>query len=254
MGKSIIDFINKILDTKKFIFRLWIVLWLCLLILLVLKFCFGIWYPIVSNNETFNNICKFIDERLWLYQIISFILYFTSFNIVYLTCTSKKKYSKVIEFILINLLIISCGIVKIYFSSLVGNILEIVSYFILFPIINIIQRNYNRKIKDILIPIIVYAVLNLWQFNILIVRNTSSLVLNDLPIIFGIIITLDYYLFLIIMWIGVSYMGWFSVGWFFGKDITALKAEKDKELSKTEPNMTKVKEIEKRIKELETEA
>ena len=64
------QFINKILDVPKLILRLWIILWLCLVILLVMKFCFGIWYPIVSNNEIFNNICKYTDEHKIIYIII----------------------------------------------------------------------------------------------------------------------------------------------------------------------------------------
>ena len=47
-------------------------------------------------------------------------------------------------------------------------------------------------------------------------------------------------------------MGLFSL-WFFGKDVTALKAEKEKELAKDQPDMKKVAEIDERIKELESE-
>ena len=46
-------------------------------------------------------------------------------------------------------------------------------------------------------------------------------------------------------------MGWFSAGWFWSKDVTVLKAEKEKELAKKNPDMDKVAKIEKRILELE---
>lgn len=45
-------------------------------------------------------------------------------------------------------------------------------------------------------------------------------------------------------------MGLWS-GWFFSKDITVLKAEKEKELAKAEPDMEKVADIEKQISEIE---
>ena len=85
-------FINKILDVPKLIRRIWITLWLILIILLIMKFCFGIWYPIISNNEAFNNICNFIDNRRWLYAIISSILYILNLNFLSLTNMGQRKF------------------------------------------------------------------------------------------------------------------------------------------------------------------
>lgn len=48
-------------------------------------------------------------------------------------------------------------------------------------------------------------------------------------------------------------MGLLSAGWFFGKDITTLKAEREKELAKSEPDMKLVEKIDSRIAELEKE-
>lgn len=41
--------------------------------------------------------------------------------------------------------------------------------------------------------------------------------------------------------------------WLFARDITVLKAEKEKELAKTKPNMSKIQEIDDRIAKLEKE-
>ena len=68
-------FINKIADAPKLIRRIWILLWVILIILLVMKFCFGIWYPIVVKNETFVNMCMFIDDNPLLTAIIMGIFY-----------------------------------------------------------------------------------------------------------------------------------------------------------------------------------
>ena len=244
-------FINKILNVPKLILRLWIILWVCLVILLVLKFCFGMWYPIVSNNETFNNICKFVDDNIIVYKILSLVLYVFSFNIIFLTATCKMKYDNWIWCLSINILAILVGILKIN-VSLAGNILEIVCI-ISYIIINFICKNFDKKWKNIVLPLFAYAFINLWQLSIYLVRGLNLEELNTYPFLIGIILMIDYYIAITINWIGVNYMGWFSMGWLFSKDVTTLKAEKEKELAKEQPDMKKVAEIDEHIKELESE-
>lgn len=48
-------------------------------------------------------------------------------------------------------------------------------------------------------------------------------------------------------------MGLAGWGWLWTRDITILKAEKQKELSKANPNMDKVAKIDERIAKLEKE-
>lgn len=48
-------------------------------------------------------------------------------------------------------------------------------------------------------------------------------------------------------------MGALGIGWFWSRDITVLKAEKEKELAKAKPNMKKIDSINIRIAELEKE-
>ena len=48
----------------------------------------------------------------------------------------------------------------------------------------------------------------------------------------------------------MSLFGW---GWLWSKDVTVLRAEKEKELTKKEPDMDKIAEIDSRIAELEKE-
>lgn len=88
---KIIKFINKILDVPKLIIRLWIILWLCLIILLIMKFCFGIWYPIVIENKTLLNISDYVNNS-WLKYLILFLFYAFNINFVYLIACRKIKY------------------------------------------------------------------------------------------------------------------------------------------------------------------
>lgn len=248
MGKSIIDFINKILDTKKLIFRLWIVLWLCLLILLVLKFCFNIWFPIIIENESFIKTNDYI-KNTWLKYLVSGFLYFVSANIIYLTSCKKKKYTKWYELLGINMIMTISFILKHIFPFY-AFIPEAI-FLILIPIIYLLKTYRKPKWFLILFPIIIQALTIIWQLNVLFIRNVDFNTISNEYFILGIILQLDYYIFIIITWIGVNYMI-FSV-WFFGKDVTTLKAYKEKELTKANPNMDLVAKIDSKIAKLEKE-
>lgn len=243
-------FINKILDVPKLIRTIWLMLWIILIILLVLKFCFNQWYPIIVENEWFKRLCDYIDNNRWLYYTIALILYIVSINIISLTCMNKKKYDNEIWLIIINVLIIGNFFIK-YFNATLGNVTELILLILPFIIINLKQNNFNNKIFNVIFPIIEYIILNLWQFTILIIRGTDEFVLDKMPMLIPLILQIDYYIFITITWIGVSFMGLFSMGWFWTKDITVLKAERQKELSKAKPDMKKVEEIDKRISEIE---
>lgn len=244
-------FINKILNAPKLILRLWIVLWLVLFILLIMKFCFGIWYPIVVKNETFIEVNNYItsSDCSWLKYTILFIFYCVSLNIMCLISYKKIMYNRIYEPIIVNLLIGLSFWIKYNYGNFCFFIDVI--YLIIMPIIYLIKNNPgSNKIKVILYPIISQALIMLFQLNILFVRGLDNEKINNEYFILGFVLQLDYYIFLIISWLGVTKMGLWS-GWFFGKEITVLKAEREKELAKEEPNMELVKEIDEHIAELE---
>ena len=245
-------FINKILDVPKLIRTIWIMLWVILIILLVFKFCFNLWYPVVVENETFINMCDYVANHQWVSITLVLIFYSFNFNISYLTCRGFKKLPK--WYMYIFTIAIAIGIVLVKNSSnIIGVLLEIV-FLVGVPILlNIKYKTFKNKIIDVLLPILFYVLVNLWQFTILIVRGTTDLNLNDLSFLVTFVLQLDYYIFITITWIGVSYMGVWGIGWFWSKDITVLKAEKEKELSKAKPNMKKINSIDIRIAELEKE-
>lgn len=243
-------FINKILNVPKLILRLWIILWVCLVILLVLKFCFGMWFPIVIENEWFLQLND-IFKNNWARYLILCAFYILSDNFLYLISCAKKKYDNWIEFTIIHALLITGFIIKCFFNNF-SFIIDII-YSMIIPIIYLLKKYPRRnKAKIILYPILSQVLIMIFQMNILLVRGLDSEAINNEYFILGFVLQLDYYIFLIITWIGVNFMGLWS-SWFFGKDITTLKAEKEKELAKEQPDMKKVAEIDEHIKELEKE-
>ena len=245
-------FLDKILDMPKLIKTIWIMLWIILVILLIFKFCFGMWYPIVVDNESFMNVCNFVDENKWLYNLLLYIFYMFNFYIGYLTCRGMKKFPK--WYMIIIALIVALGISLLkQFNNAIGLIVEIIFIVIVPIILNIKKYRFKNNIINILIPLGFYALLNLWQFTMLVVRNVDGLIISQLPFLIYLILQFDYYIFTIITWIGVSFMGFGGLGWFWSKDVTVLRAEKEKELAKKEPDMDKIAKIDSRIAELEKE-
>lgn len=244
------NFINKILDVPKLIRRIWLILWILLAILLVMKFCFGIWYPIVVKNEVIIRFNDFISNS-WAKYISLGILYLLSGNLLYLISCLKFKYSKIFECIIVNIILLCIFIIKCFNDSFTV-ILELI-IFVVIPII-VIFKTYKKanKILSVLYPIIIQFLVFLWQLNIFLIRDVDFTKINNEYILFGFVLQLDYYIFLILTWIGVTKMGLFSA-WLFSKDITVLKAEREKELKKAKPNMKKVNSLDIRIAELEKE-
>lgn len=246
-------FIDKILDVPKLIRTIWLMLWIILIILLVLKFCFNQWYPIVIENQWFKNLCDFIDNNKWCYNVLLYLLYIFNFYIGYLICRGLKRFPN--WYISVGAILLGLGISLIkQYNNAIGLIIEII-FVVLLPItLNIIKKRFTNNITNILIPIIYYVLLNVWQLTIFLIRGLDLNILSSYPFLIYIILQLDYYIFTIITWIGVSFMGFGGLGWLWTRDVTILKAERDKELAKTKPDMGKVFEINARIEKLEKES
>ena len=241
---------KKLINFPKLIKTLWICLWAILGILLILKFCFGKWYPIVVNNEFIIKICEFVDCHRIIECLIGGILYVFSINVWILSAIKRYKYDNIIIFIIINIFVIGTYLIKFYLNITLANIIEL-GYLIIFPIIfNLIKHNLRNKWFNIFLPIVVYILINLFQLNILLIRNINE-ILTNMPSLIYLTMQIDYYIFLIIMWLGVNNMGWLTGGWFFGKSLTELKAEREKELAKEEPDKDFIAELDKAIAEKE---
>ena len=245
------NFINKILDVPKLIRRIWLLLWVLLIILLVMKFCFGIWYPVVSNNEIFISVCNFVDNNKWLEYTIMLLFYILNSFMMIFIMTKTKKINKWYLYLLFLVLFIGMFFLKSIHNS-IGIICELA--IIIFSIIyNCKTNKFYNNIINILLPIIFYLIINIWQLSIYLVRGLEINELNNYLVLIPYILQLDYYIFLIITWIGVCFMGLYGWGWLWSKDITVLKSYKEKELAKAKPDMKLVSKIDARITKLEKE-
>lgn len=209
-----------------------------------LKLCFNIWYPIVVRSQTFINVCDFIDNHVWLEFSIGIILYVYSLNVWVLSAIRKKRFNK-FEFLLFNSLFILGYIIK-FFYNFIGGVIEIIYLIIIPTIINLKNKNLYNNFYKIIYSLLIYIIINIWQVNILFVRNIND-ILSSCPSMIYYIMQIDYYIFLNILWIGVSFMGFLSGGFLWGKSETELLEIKEKELKKEFPNKSLIEKIDKRL-------
>lgn len=245
------NFILKIVNLPKLIKRLWIILLASLFILVAMKLCFNTWYPIIVENDFIINICNFIDDNKIIKYIIAIILYLFNVNIIILISTIQKRYINKLIFIIINLIFIFVFTTK-SINSLIGSINEFICLILCSFIINNYNKTFKQKYKNVLFPIIIYLLINIWQLNILFIRDIKN-ILTDMPTLISLILQIDYYIFLLITWIGVSYMGIWGVGWLWGKTETELLALKEEELKKEKPDEKLIEQIDKKLEELKYE-
>lgn len=238
--------IKKIVNMPKLIKTIWFLLWAILIGLVVLKLTFNKWYPIIMEENTFVKICNFIDKHNVLKFGANFILFILTSNIIFLTFIGKWKYKNLINTLIINTILIVIFVIK-NFNTMIGSLLDI-ALILLSIVYNLKNKNFRNKTTDILLPIIIYILLNIWQLNMLFIKDINNL-LSEMPTLVLLIVQSDYHIFLIITWIGVNiFMGISSLGWFFGKSDTELKEIRQKELNKKVPDMKIVSEIEKILK------
>jgi hypothetical protein len=66
------------------------------------------------------------------------------------------------------------------------------------------------------------------------------------------VLQIDYYIFIIITWIGVNYfMSLFSLGWWFNRQITKYRSYIEREESKENPDVAFIEECKAEITKLE---
>lgn len=237
--------ISKILDVSKLIRRIWLILWVTLFLLVIMKLLFNEWYPIVVDNPNIINIFLYIDNNYILDCFIRYLFYSANCYITYLTCCKKIKPNK-IEFILIPILSAISFIVKTFINNYLAFLIEMLMVIVLPIIIKLNKKTFKSKKFNILFPIVINLLLMLWQCNMLFIRNIE-LILTKLPTSICYILQIDYYIFLIITWIGVRYfMGNLGL-WFWGNSLTKLQAMKEEELKKEKPDMEFIKQIDEAI-------
>lgn len=221
------------MNKEKTLKFLWISMWATLILMVVLKLTFNYYYPIVIENSKLLEISKYIDKHFWLDFSISYVFYM--FNVLVISlCTLKEKWYR-------N---------KCHFIIIFG------AYFIAYPIKVFYPTIgfFALMIPYIIIPLIITKNKKYWVFVVFIIDNVlqilsnfargNALIICDTCLVKKMMLV-DYYLMLLILYIGGCHMGWDTILPWFTKKETVIDA-------KIEKLQCKIKKLEEKKIELKS--
>lgn len=213
------------MNKEKIIKFLWISMWATLLLIVVLKLTFNYYYPIVIENSKLLEISKYIDEHFWLDFGISYVFHMFNTLVISLCCIKEKWYYKKWHMILLFVCSSISYPLKVFFPTI--GYIAVLFVYIGIPLI--ITRNKRYIIFIVfLIDNVLQILSNFARGNALIICDTCLIKKSML---------IDYYLMLLILYIGGCHMGWDTLLPWFTKKETVINA--------------KIEKLEKKIKKLE---
>ena len=174
-------------DKRKILKRVIGLCWFSLIFCMVIKLFGGNYFEIASKNETFVNVCNWIDGN-FIKEIIRFVFLNITF---YLYCSSiMRKKLNLKEFIFSHILLIIVQVIK-YSNSNLGFVADcIMLFFVPFML-------SRWKFKN---SIIGFLLINAFQLISLFTRNISLGILENTMLI-EIILQVDYYIMLILYYL-----------------------------------------------------
>ena len=174
--------------------KMFILVWVVLLLQVVLKLTFNYWQPYVIPNETMKVISDFIDNNQWLEILIDKTLFIINAVIV-LWCSVQEWYIKKIYPYVIIVIGAIVSFVDDFtpYNNLIDSIVSIAITFVLPLIVNIL------KWWCALLTIVfsnLFLLLSLWL--------EGFVYANDMPYIVKMFLNTDYYIMLVIFYIGIN--------------------------------------------------
>ena len=182
------------MKNKKLYISMLILVGVFLVLMYVLKIFFPQEFVMAIENKNIILIGEFIDNKEWLYTICCVI---TSSITYYLYICASSHRMKLNCYEIITIIIVSLGIrlVGLYIDSNLRTILSMCSFFILPAIMG----------ADLKTLSIVYTVHSISQYLTLKIRDLPLFFTNNINFISGIFLTLECYLWLILMFIIFNY-------------------------------------------------
>lgn len=175
-------------DKTKFFLKLYIIIWVVLILLVLAKLLFGYYQPYVIPNDKMQMLSDFIDRNKWLEIILGLLFNVSNGLLIVLCCIKRWWFEKKWH----TILVFSVLILKYLFATFIGQS-TILTLFVAFglPLIIDYKKWHYTIIAFVLSNI--FLLLSLW-FN----GNTNT---SEMPYIIRTLFLLDYYIML-----GIEYI------------------------------------------------
>jgi hypothetical protein len=180
-----------------------ILCWIMLVACFAIKLFGGNWFEVVCTNEHFLKLCDFVENNIFLYNLISYFVYLIPQTIIILSISNNPRPSKI--YCLIVSLVLSI-IWAIYFiSPTTKSILEFV-FMALSPVFcNFYKNDINKKLflKSIARGILGLLLVTSFQLISFFTRNLEINIYNNSILVTSIML-LDYYIMICLFYLYVK--------------------------------------------------
>lgn len=184
-----------------------IICWAMLIVCFIIKLFGGNWFEIMCNDEHFIYVCNFIDNHMFIQDMLAGCLYLLSSYYIIKACSLLPNPS--IKQIII---IVACLLIVWefkYISVIAKSIAEAINHLILPIVINLIGcKGKEEKIKKIkscwYYGIIGYAAIVVFQIISLITKNFGIGFINDTNTLVSVILMIDYYIMIALYYLYVK--------------------------------------------------
>lgn len=174
-----------------------IISWVVLAVCFIIKILGGNIFNIATTNETFIKVCAFVDNHLWVQNIIAFISNFFIASLINLAVLRQKFFKrKQAIFVLICSIIAFCIlIIKDYIEN---EIIDIIGFILSILPLCICPMILSKKPIRSIFAFILYAI---FQSVSIIVKGLSISQINDDSTLVGLIFSVDIYIMLILYYL-----------------------------------------------------
>lgn len=174
-----------------------IISWIVLAVCFIIKIIGGKWFNIATNNKTFMAVCAFIDNHLWLQNIIAFLTNLLTVTLLNLAVL-KQKALRVEQFILVFVTTLIQFVVAILGELLNNQIIILVGFGVSFIPYFICPLILSRKLLRSLVAVLLYLA---FQFVSVSIKGLAITQVNSDSTLIALIYGIDLYIMLILYYL-----------------------------------------------------
>lgn len=174
-----------------------IISWIVLAVCFIIKIFGGKWFEIETSNGTFSKVCAFIDNHLWLQDIIAFLTSLFAASLLNLSVLKQRKFNTK-QFVIVFTCAFIYFIVAILGERLNNEIISIISFILSLVPICICPIILSKKPIRSIMAFVLYAV---FQTVSVIVKGLAITKINGDSSLIALIFSIDVYIMLVLYYL-----------------------------------------------------
>lgn len=180
-----------------------IISWVVLAVCFVIKLFGGKWFEIETSNSTFSKVCAFVDNHLWLQDIIAFCTNLLAVSLLNLAVLRQKRptLKQLIFIVVLTAIEVAVCIVAEYLNNKIVSIIGFISSIVPLCICPMILS--KKPIRSI----IAYVLYVAFQAISVVIKGLAITKVNSDSTLIALIYGVDLYVMLILFYLHANLLG-----------------------------------------------